>query len=106
MGIDSLSLWIVIAMVAGGTFALRFSFILALDKFKEPALLRRILRFVPAAVLAALISSSLFIREGAPSAPWENERLVAALIAALVAWKTKNMLLTILVGFGVLHLLG
>jgi branched-subunit amino acid transport protein len=66
-------------------------------KLTIPAPVRRALQLVPAAILSALVCSQLFwVNNGllVSSAP----RLVAALVAALVAWRTRNVLWTISVG--------
>lgn len=97
-------LWIMILLVGLGTFALRGSSILLSSKTKRPQWLERILRFVPAAVLAAIISSSLFIGDD-KSLHLGNHRLGASLLATFVALKTKSMLWTIISGMTALWLL-
>ncbi len=99
------TIWLVILLVGLGTFMLRSSFILALEKLDEPALFRRVLRFIPSAVLGALVSASLFLRQNTADSGWADNRLVAGLAAALVAWRTRSMLLTIVVGMVLLFLL-
>jgi len=81
-----------------GTFALRFSFIYLFGKVEMPAWLRRALRFVPPAVLAALVFPALTYPNGALDLSLDNIRLLAGLGGALVAWKTRNVLWTIAVG--------
>lgn len=62
------------------------------------------LKYVPMAVLAALLLPSLVIAEGKLNLDWNNLYLWAALPAGLVAWKTKNMFVTILVGMAIVAL--
>ena len=81
-----------------GTFALRFSFIYLFGKVEMPAWLRRALRFVPPAVLAALVFPALTYPNGALDLSLDNIRLLAGLGGALIAWKTRNVLWTIAVG--------
>jgi len=81
-----------------GTFALRFSFIYLFGKVEMPAWLRRALRFVPPAVLAALVFPALTYPNGTLDLSLDNIRLLAGLGGALVAWKTRNVLWTIAVG--------
>jgi branched-subunit amino acid transport protein len=59
------------------------------------------LRYVPVAVLTALLLPSLLVQNGRFNLAWNNFYLWAALPAILVAWKTKNMFLTVLVGMAV-----
>jgi branched-subunit amino acid transport protein len=59
------------------------------------------LKFVPVAVLAALLLPSLIVADGKLNVAWSNLYLWAALPAGLVAWKTKSMFATILVGMAI-----
>ena len=95
---STLSLWLLIIFMAMGTFTLRLSFIYLFGKVEMPDWLRRALRFVPASVLAALVFPALTYPNGALDLSLGNVRLLAGLGGALVAWRTKNILLTILVG--------
>lgn len=91
-------IWLIVFLLGGVTFSLRSSFVLGQDFFSEPPWLRKFLTYVPASVLAALIISGLVLRGGQVQFNLTDPRYPAAIIAGLVAWKTKNMLLTILVG--------
>ena len=84
------------------TFLTRLSFIALLGRFETPPRLARALRFVPPAILSAVIVPELVLRQGALALSPGNERLVAGLAAAPVAWLTKNVLATIAVGMAVL----
>ena len=84
------------------TFATRLSFIVLLERVPVPPLLVRALRFVPPAVLSAIIFTEVLVRDGRPDLSAGNLRLVAGAVAALVAWKTRNVFLTIGVGMAVL----
>lgn len=84
--------------MAAGTFALRFSFIYLFGKVEMPDWLRDALKFVPASVLAALVFPALVYSDGALDISLNNIRLLAGIGGALVAWRTKNVLWTILVG--------
>jgi branched-subunit amino acid transport protein len=97
-----MNIWLV--MIIGGllTFATRLSFILLLDRIKVPDWFRRGLRFVPVAVLSAIILPELTNPNGSLFISWRNPQLLAGAIAILVAWRTKNVILTILAGMGAL----
>ena len=84
--------------MAAGTFALRFSFIYLFGKVEMPDWLRDALKFVPASVLAALVFPALVYSDGALDISLNNIRLLAGIGGALVAWRTKNVLWTIVVG--------
>jgi branched-subunit amino acid transport protein len=91
-------------MVIGGllTFGTRLSFIFLMDRIKVSDWFRRGLRFVPVAVLSAIILPELTSPDGALFLSWRNPQLLAGMVAVLVAWKTKNVLLTILAGMAAL----
>lgn len=101
--VDMNTYWPIVLVLGIGTFLIRFSFILIMDKLTLPDAVHKMLRFIPAAVLTALIVPSILLlhKNGVTTfAGWE--RLVAGLVAVLVAWKTKNILATISVGMIVL----
>ncbi|HEY5271437.1 MAG TPA: AzlD domain-containing protein [Anaerolineales bacterium] len=97
-----MSLWLVILLAGMLTFAIRFSFILLLDRIKVPSWFRRGLRFVPMAVLSAIILPELATHNAALDLSLRNPQLYAGALAILVAWRTKNVLLTILAGMAAL----
>ncbi len=90
-----LALWLTMAGAGAVTFALRLSFIALLGRMEIPAFLGRALRFVPAAVLTAVVIPLLFYEDGALEASLGNERLLAGLVAALIAWRTRSVLFTL-----------
>ena len=98
-------MWLLLLTMGLVTFAIRLSVIALSDKIELPVLVRRSLRFVPPAVLAAIIAPELLMREGVLDVSLSNARLLAGVLAALVAWRTKNVLLTIAVGMAALWLL-
>jgi branched-subunit amino acid transport protein len=63
------------------------------------------LRYVPVAVLAALLVPSLLVSDGAINLHWSNLYLWAALPAGFTAWKSRSMFLTVLVGMAVVALM-
>lgn len=95
---NGISIWLLFLAIAVGTFSLRFSFIYLFGKIEMPDWLRRALRFVPASVLAALVFPALTHSAGVLDLSLGNVRLLAGIGGALVAWRTKNVLLTIVVG--------
>jgi branched-subunit amino acid transport protein len=92
---STLALWLTIVGAGAVTFALRLSFIALLGRVEMPLYFGRALRFVPAAVLTAVVIPLLFYEDGALDASLGNERLLAGLFAALIAWRTKNVLFTL-----------
>ena len=100
-----MNIWLV--MLLGGliTFAIRFSFIYLFGKFEVPGTIRRALHYVPPAVLSAIIFPELFLPNGTWNVSLENTRLLAGLVAILVAWFSRNTLITIVAGMIALFLL-
>lgn len=100
-----MNIWLV--MLLGGliTFGMRFSLIYAFGRLHVPETMRKALHYVPPAVLSAIVFPELFLRDGAFFVSVDNYRLLAGLLAMLVAWVSKNTLITILAGMVVLFLL-
>ncbi len=103
----ALALTIAIVCIGAATYALRLSLIGLSGRVTLPPLAVRALRYVPVAALTALVVPDLV---GGPTGPgWaqlaHNPRLWAGVVAALVAWRTRNVLLTVVVGMVVLWLL-
>lgn len=93
------AVWRLLVLLGLGTFLMRLSFIQLsawLDEF--PPRVERALRFVPPAILAAIVFPGLFPHGLATPDP----HTVAGGLAALVAWRTRNMMATIAVGMAVL----
>ena len=89
--------WTTIVLAGIGTFAMRASFLAAAHRLVEvPPGVQRLLRQIPPAALAAIVLPALLRPEGAvdPLHP----RFAAGLLAGLVAWRTRNVALTLAVG--------
>ena len=97
-----MNLWLV--MLLGGllTFGIRLSFILLLEKLTVPDWLRRALYYVPPAVLTAIIFPEIFLHSGTFNTSLLNPRLIAGILAVIVAWRTRNAFLTVATGMAVL----
>jgi len=98
-------IWLV--MLFGGliTFGMRFSLIYLFGRFEIPMTMRRALHYVPPAVLSAIIFPDLFLHDNVLNISFDNIRLLAGLVATLVAWFSKNTFLTIIAGMLALFLL-
>lgn len=95
--------WLLVAVLGIGTFALRLSFIQIhawIDGF--PPKVELSLSFIPAAVLAALVFPELLSFEALITGTVLTPELIAGGAAAFVAWRTGSMIATIGVGMGVL----
>ena len=98
-------LWVTIIIVGLLTLGLRLSFIVFMGKMQVSLIVQRGLRFVPIAVLSALIAPALFLKGSSLDVSLSNIRLLTGILAIVVAWRTKNVLLTILSGMACLLIL-
>lgn len=93
--------WYLILGMALITFAIRYSMFLVAGRFEFPAPLTKALRYVPPAVLTAIIVPSVLIPTGqGVNLSYTNTYLVGAVVALGVSWVSQNLLLTILLGMG------
>jgi len=97
--------WLAIACVSAVTYLLRASFIVFADPQKFPHALRQALRFVPPAVLAAIVAPGLLLAAGVIDASPRNARLLAGLIALAAATRWRHPLAPIAIGMPALWLL-
>jgi len=100
-----MNIWIIMIVLGLLTFATRLSFIVLLERITLPRNFQRALRFVPIAVLSAIIAPELGYSNNVLAITPTNPRLLAGLVATLVAYKTKNVLWTISIGMAVFWLL-
>ena len=82
-----------VALMAIVTLAERASILVLGDRLALPPFVRRALAYVPAAVLAAIVAPALFQPSGTAIGP-VDVRLLAGLVAGVVAWRTKSVLAT------------
>lgn len=98
----NMKIWAIIALAGAGTFLLRLSFLALFGNRGVPETLVRFLKYIPPAVLAALVAPALVMHQGTALISVNNPRLLAGVVAALVTWKTGNVLWTLssgMVGF-------
>jgi branched-subunit amino acid transport protein len=90
-------------LIIGGmalvTMLVRIPVLTFFGKLHLPGLVLKALHYVPASVLTAIIVPSVLMPDGGPlQIGLDNAYLVASLVAILVALRTRNLLLTILLG--------
>ena len=100
-----MSLWLTVIVMGVITFLIRLSFIELSQYLTLSAAVHRALRYVPVAVLSAIILPELLQPSGEIDFTVGNTRLLAGFLAIVVAWRTQNIIWTILVGMGGLWLL-
>lgn len=93
-------IWPAILISGAGTYAMRASFLAFAHRIVTvPPAVARVLRQIPPAALAAIILPALVRPQG--RLDLLQPRLLAGILAALVAWRTRNVGLTLIVGMGV-----
>jgi branched-subunit amino acid transport protein len=96
--------WVAIVLAGIGTYLMRASFLVFAHRLADvPPGIQRLLRQIPPAALAAIVVPALVRPEGYVDL-WQP-RLYAGIVAALVAWRTRNTALTLVVGIGLVMLL-
>ncbi|MCA1692189.1 MAG: AzlD domain-containing protein [Acidimicrobiales bacterium] len=97
-------IWSVILISGAGTYAMRASFLAAAHRLERvPPAVARLLRQIPPAALAAIVLPAVVRPEG--DLDLTHPRLLAAVLAGIVAWRTQNVGLTLVAGVGILVLL-
>lgn len=93
-----MNVWLVLLLGGIFTYLTRAFFIFLFGLWEIPSWVKEFLRFVPPAVLSALIVPELFVQSGKVFISLENVRLLAGIAAIFTALLTKNTLLTMLTG--------
>lgn len=96
--------WLIILLSGLLTYGIRLSFIALHGRWQPPLLFQRALRYVPPAVLSAIILPEIFLPGGQPEFSLLNPRLLAGILAVLVAWRTRSTVMTIVTGMLALYL--
>ena len=93
-----MNLWLVIIGMGVITYTIRLSMIVMSGQIEIGDNIQRALRYVPPAVLSAIIVPEMLQPGGTLDISLGNERMLAGLIAIAVAWFTKNLLWTVAIG--------
>ncbi len=100
-----MSTWLTVLGMVAVTYSVRLSVIALLREGALPSTLRCALRYVPPAALSAIIFPALFMPAGSLDLSAGNSRLLAGLLATVIAWRTRSTLLPIAVGMVALWVL-
>jgi branched-subunit amino acid transport protein len=88
------------------TFATRYPVLALLSRRQLPEAFKQALEYVPPVVLTAIVVPEVLAPDSEVWLSVSNNALGASLVAALVAWRSKNLLATIVVGMGAYWLWG
>ncbi len=96
--------WQMITGMFLATFGVRYVLFALGDKVELPPIILRALKFIPPVVLTAIIVPACLWPKG-PNTPWSNSLpyIIGAIACVAISWKTKNLNLTILLGFIVFY---
>lgn len=83
--------WLIIGLMAVGTFAIRFSFLGIIGDRKMPPIVLRMLRYTPVAVLPGMVAPLVFWPAATGGEP-DLVRILAAVAAVACAYLTKKVL--------------
>lgn len=100
-----MTLWLTVMGMGIVTYATRIALMAGWEQVEVPPLLKRGLHYVPPAVLSAIIFPEVLRTGGDFDLSLGNLRLLAGLLAAVIAWRTKNVILTVGGGMATLWLL-
>lgn len=93
-------IWTTIVLAGIGTYSMRAAFLVFAHRLTDvPPNVQRLLRQIPPAALAAIVVPALMRPEGQLDVL--QPRFVAGVAAAVIAWRTRNIALTLIVGIGV-----
>lgn len=94
------NVWIAIVLAGIGTYAMRASFLVFAHRLADvPPSIQRLLRQIPPAALAAIVVPA-FLRPADSLDLWQP-RFLAGVVAALIAWRTRNTAVTLVVGIAI-----
>ncbi len=101
MNMTSAHIWLLIALIALGTYLIRFSFLGLIGNRPLPAWVLRHLRYTPVAVLPGLVAPLVLWPEAMGGNP-DPARLLAAAATVIAGVLTRNVLVSIFAGAGTL----
>lgn len=102
---DPGTVWGAILAVAVGTYALRLSLLYLFGRVDAvPPAVETTLRYVPAAVLAALAVPAVVTLRPTAGATVLDPHVLAGVVGFAVAWYTEDVLPTLVAGMGTLWL--
>lgn len=111
MTYSSAEIWGIIAVLAVGTFLIRFSFLGLIGDRPMPPIILRLLRFTPVAVLPGMVAP-LVLWPAATGGQPDLVRMIAAIATLAIGLWTRNVLwgiiggaITLYAGLGVTALL-
>ena len=91
--------------IAALTFFTRFAFAVVLKKVKISEKWNRWIVYIPIAVFTTIIVPNLLAPNEEIELSIQNEYLIAGIVTLLIAYKTKNLAGTVIIGISIILLL-
>jgi branched-subunit amino acid transport protein len=91
IGYDDAQIWLIVAVLAAGTYLIRLSFLGFIRAESLPPFAHRMLRYTPVAVIPAMVAPLVLWPE-ATGGQIDAPRAAAALVTALVGWRLRSTL--------------
>ena len=83
------------------TFGVRYPVLAIVGKINLPEPVFRALKYVPVAVLTAIVFPEVLMPDETLNLSPDNSYMIGAIVAVLVAWRTRSLLWTIVTGMAV-----
>jgi branched-subunit amino acid transport protein len=96
--------WLLVLGMTLVTFAARYPVLALVSRVPLPPAVQDALKYIPPAVLAAIIAPAILMPGGQLNLHYANPYLGAALAATVIAWTTRNLLATIFLGMALFWL--
>ena len=93
--------FLLVAGMALVTFGVRWPVLTVVGRIPLPQPVLDAMKFIPPPVLTAIIAPAVLMPAGALEISLHNAYLVAGVASALIAWRTHNLLLTIVLGMAI-----
>ena len=93
--------FLLVAGMALVTFGVRWPVLTVVGRIPLPQPVLDAMKFIPPAVLTAIIVPAVLMPTGVLDISLNNAYLVAGIASALIAWRTRNLLLTIVLGMAI-----
>ncbi|MBR2655377.1 AzlD domain-containing protein [Yoonia sp.] len=103
MTYSTAEIWLIIALLGAGTFLIRFSFLGLIGDRPMPAIVLKLLRFTPVAVLPGMVAPLVLWPAATGGVP-DPARLIAAIVTVAVGIWTRNAIWAIAAGISTLYL--
>jgi len=94
--------WLILGMMLV-TFGVRYPVLALVGQIDLPDPVFRALKYVPVAVLTAIVVPAVLMPDDELTISLQNAEMIGAIAATLVAWRTRSLLWTIVIGMAAFY---